>query len=87
LNAIISLPDASSFFTMGVTYFQQPDLIDLIVGYNTSRKPNFPLVAFPATKQEWQHPSQAFAIPAYPDRNTFDDDCVKGSAGCASSAA
>lgn len=62
------------FIATGQTYYQPPDLIDLIVRHNASRRPNYPRVAFPTSTQVWQHPSQAFAFPTNPDLDLFDDN-------------
>ncbi|KAH3906174.1 hypothetical protein HBH56_209480 [Parastagonospora nodorum] len=62
------------FFAAGQTYYQPPDLIDLVVRYNASHRPAYPRVAFPTSTQVWQHPSQAFAFPSNPDLDLFDDN-------------
>ena len=62
------------FFATGQTYYQPPDLIDLIVRCNASRRPNYPRVAFPTSTQIWQHPSQAFAFPTNPGLDLFNDN-------------
>jgi hypothetical protein len=59
--------------TAGQTYFQPPDLIDLIARNNAARRPPYPLITFPETTRVWQRPSQAFAFPANSTLNLFDE--------------
>ena len=61
------------FITTGETYFQPPDLIDLIVRCKNSRRSPFPSLAIPSSTSTFQHPSTAFGFPRNLGDNIFDD--------------
>lgn len=63
------------FLLAGQTYFQPPDIIDLIVRSTASREPPYPLMTLPKTTERWQRPCPAFAFPKNLD---LCDESYKG---------
>ncbi|KAF2833332.1 hypothetical protein CC86DRAFT_8359 [Ophiobolus disseminans] len=52
------------FLSAGQTYLQPPDLIDLAVRSQTSRRHPYAIVTLPPTTEAWQRPSRLFVFPA-----------------------
>ncbi|KAF1915161.1 hypothetical protein BDU57DRAFT_498901 [Ampelomyces quisqualis] len=56
------------FVTAAQTYFQPPDLIDLVIRSKASRYPPYAVVTLPGSTKTWQRPSQAFTFTHPPSR-------------------
>ncbi|KAF2631999.1 hypothetical protein BU25DRAFT_406521 [Macroventuria anomochaeta] len=52
------------FLLAGQTYFQPPDLIDLVVRHKISQSAPYPEMTLPTTTEQWVRPSKAFTFPA-----------------------
>jgi hypothetical protein len=61
------------FLLASQTYFQPPDLIDLIARSQASRRAPYPPVEFPKSTVTWHRPSQFIVFPRITSSNMFDD--------------
>ncbi|KAF2029419.1 hypothetical protein EK21DRAFT_67846, partial [Setomelanomma holmii] len=52
------------FLSAGQTYFQPPDIIELMVRAEISQRPPYPDFDIPESTQHWHRSSRAFAFPA-----------------------